>query len=99
MNFGKIGVVTGKIIGADGRVESAGYGRIDNGELIPLFAGLNRHYSGYLHRANLEQFVDGASVDVMLIRKSAIVSIYPDLKLKPDYKIYYYPYAEFKRKY
>lgn len=99
MNFGKIGVVTGKIIGTDGRVESAGYGRIDNGELIPLFAGLNRHYSGYLHRANLEQFVDGASVDVMLIRKSAIVSIYPDLKLKPDYKIYYYPYAEFKRKY
>jgi len=93
-----IGAVTGKIIAKNGRVESAGYDKKSNGEQCARFAGLKRYYSGYLHRANLQQLVDGFSQDVVLVRKKAIKCYEPDIILKDGYRVFYNPEAEFKRK-
>lgn len=98
MQNGDIGAVTAKIIAKNGRVESAGYDKISDEGLKPRFNGLKRHYSGYLHRANLQQQVDGFSQDIVLVRRSAVESYLPDIVLKDGYKVFYNPYVEFKRK-
>lgn len=93
-----VGCVGGLVIGKNGKIESAGYTRIksdsDEDSLIPDFAGLNRHFSGYLHRAKLPRKVDGVCTDCMMIKKS---SLKEDKKLKKDQKVIYTPYSVFKR--
>ena len=90
-----VGAVGGKMIGRGGRLESAGYSRQPEGELKADFAGLSRHFSGYLHRADLQRSVDGVAVDCMMVKKSAITD---DKELNTDYRVVYTPYAVFKRK-
>lgn len=92
-----VGAVTGKILTGSGKIESAGFD-IENGESVPRFKGLNGHFSGYLHRANLQMLVGDFSRDLVLLRKEAVVSYKPEIVLRDGYKIYYEPEAGFKRK-
>ncbi len=95
----EVGCVGGKIYDRRFRVESAGYTRDVTGKYVPNFSGLNGHFSGYMHRASLQQRVDGVSLDCMLLRRSAL-EIGEDNrpKLAPNYLVIFDPYAEFRRK-
>lgn len=88
-----VSCVGGLVIGKNGKIESAGYTRKGD-ELVPDYAGLNRNFSGYLHRAKLQRKVDGVCTDCMMIKKSAISE---DMKLKNNMKVLYTPYCVFKR--
>ncbi len=93
----EVGAVGGKIYNKSGRVESAGFAMNEEGNFIPLFHGLNRHFSGYMHRASLQQRVDAVSLDCMMIRKSAIV-FGEEKTMDERYLVVFDPYAEFRRK-
>ncbi len=93
-----IGAVTGKIIGTDRKVESAGFDQDGENGIKPRFAGLNSHFSGPMHRACLDQIVAGASPDCVLIRKDAIETMSPRIVLKEGYDIYYRHRAVFRRR-
>ncbi|MBR4168711.1 MAG: glycosyltransferase [Lachnospiraceae bacterium] len=95
----EVGCVGGKVYNKRFRIESAGYTKDENGKYIPNFSGLNGHYSGYMHRACLQQRVDGVSLDCMLLRRSALeIGEDHKPKLASNYIVVYDPYAEFKRK-
>ncbi len=96
MHIDNVGAVTGKIIGNNRRVESAGFDIID-GKRVARFEGLYAPFSGYMHRADLDQLVGGFSSDCVLIRKSAIES-FKDMTLTNGYNIYYMPRAVFVRR-
>ena len=98
MNLPYVGAVTGKIIGRNQKVESAGYDAGADGQKKARFAGLNASFSGYMHRASLHQLVGAFTQDCVLLRKDAIDHMYPEIGLKPGYYIYYMPKAVFKRK-
>ncbi len=98
MNLPYVGAVTGKIIGHDLKVESAGYDVGTEGQKNARFAGLRASFSGYMHRASLHQLVGAFTQDCVLLRKDAIDHMYPEIGLKPGYYIYYMPKAVFKRK-
>lgn len=93
-----VGAVTGKIIAKNGTIESAGFDRKKGHKSEPRFKGLNRHFSGYMHRANLQQQVTGYDRGCVLFRKKALKDIGMDIALYPEYSIYYEPGEVFKRK-
>ena len=93
-----VGAVTGRIIGRDGKIESAGFDIGDDGEKIPRFSGLRASFSGYMHRAVLHQLVEGFSPDCVLLRRDALDRTSSDISLKPGFDVYYMPKAVFKRK-
>ncbi len=93
-----VGAAAGKILDKKNRIESAGYSRNEEGKLTANFKGLNRHYSGYMHRANLQQAVDGLPLDCMMIRKQALIKSKNGLAMSKEYVAVYDPYAVFKRK-
>lgn len=97
MNLDCIGAVTGRIIASNSRTESAGFDIDAGGAKVPRFAGLYRLFSGYMHRASLDQLVSAFSTDCVLLRKDAVEDL-PSLTLKDGYDIYYLPKAVFKRK-
>lgn len=96
LNRAEVGAVGGKIYDKKYRVESAGFTRNEEGRLVANFKGLNGHYSGYMHRACLQQRVDGASFDCMMIKKEAIAGN-EKLTMSNKYIVVFDPYAEFKR--
>lgn len=102
MRFEDIGAVTGKIIAKSGRIESAGYDKIHDNEIVPRFEGLNRHFSGYMHKADIAQTVGAFSYECVLLRKSALdIEESKDtinVKLKPGFGVYYAPELVFKRR-
>ncbi|MBO4266953.1 MAG: glycosyltransferase [Lachnospiraceae bacterium] len=98
MQLPYVGIVTGKIIGVNGRIESAGYDIDRDGGKIPRFSGLNRHFSGYMHGACTDRLVDSCSPDCMVVRKEAVERFDPEIKLKDGYFVYFDPKAVFKRK-
>ncbi|MDR9825121.1 hypothetical protein RCJ22_05835, partial [Vibrio sp. FNV 38] len=59
MHFQSVGAVTGKIIGRGGKIESAGFIRNADNTQRPEYAGLNRRFSGYLHRASIDRLTGG----------------------------------------
>lgn len=89
----EVGCVGGLVINK-GKIESAGYSISQNGELTPDFSGLNRHFSGYLHRAKIVREVDAVCTDCMMVKKSAISE---NARLNPDKLVVYCPYSVFKR--
>lgn len=93
----EVGAVGGKVYDKYFRIESAGYSRNEEGRLVANFRCMNGHYSGYLHRASLQQQVDGVALDCMMIKKKAIEGG-DKLTMSKDYIVVYDPYAEFKRK-
>ena len=98
MSVPGIGAVTGKIIGKDGRVESAGFDTDEEGNPVARCAGLKRHYSGYMHRASLDRLSDDFSPDCVLLRRDAVKEMSPKIVLKDGFDIYYMHRAEFTRK-
>lgn len=94
----EVGCVGGKIYDKHYKVESAGFLKNSEGDFAPSFNGLNGHFSGYMHRANLMQKVDGVSLDCMMIRRCAIEFKDNKPNLKRGYITVYDPYAEFRRK-
>ncbi len=92
----EVGAVGGKIYDRMYRIESAGYDSTENG-FVPRFKGLRRGFSGYMHRASLQQKVDGLSLDCMMVRKSAI-TFKDKPSLAENYLVVFDPYAEFRRK-
>lgn len=93
-----IAIVTGKLIGKDKKIESAGFAAENGGTRKPRFKGLNRHYSGYLHRASLMQMSDSVDYDCMLIRKCALKKCDGKIKVDETMGILYDPYSSFVRK-
>ena len=93
-----IGAVTGKILTAHGRVESAGFDADETGQLHPAFSGLSRRFSGYMHRADLDRLVCGFSPDCVLVRREAVKEITPNLTLNDGMGIYYRPKDVFRRR-
>ncbi len=98
MNLDWVGAVTGRIVAPNGSTESAGFDIDKDGGKVPRFKGLYRRFSGYMHRASLDQLVSAFSSDCVLIRKDAVNTVSPSLTLKDGYDIYYLPKAVFKRK-
>ena len=97
MHFPYIGAVTGKIIGKDGRIESAGFSVSSDGARTPEYAHLNRHFSGYLHRASIDRLTDDFAADCVLVRREAVKEWSPKIRLFDRYDVYYNPRAVFKR--
>ena len=93
-----VGAVTGKVTGRSGRIESAGYDIDDTGGRIPRFAHLNRNFSGYKHRADIDQLVDAFDEGCVLLRRKAVKCTDPKIELKEGYRVYYMPKAQFVRK-
>ncbi len=93
-----VGAVAGKILDRTGHVESAGYSKNEEGRLVANFKGLSRHHSGYLHRANLQQEVDGLPLDCMMIKKQALIQGTAGIAMSKDYIAVYDPYAVFRRR-
>ena len=89
----EVGCVGGLVINK-GKIESAGYSVNENGELTPDFNGLNKNFSGYLHRAKLTREVAGVCTDCMMVKKSAINA---DKTFNKDMIVVYCPYSIFKR--
>jgi len=98
MHVSSVGAVTGRIIGKNHRVESAGFDIDDTGKPVPRFAGLKRYYSGYLHGSVLHSLSEGFSGDCVLVRKNSVKSFFPNITLKDGFDIYYTPKTEFVRK-
>jgi len=98
MEIDCVGAVTGRIIGKNGRLESAGYDKIEDGLIKERFLGLNRHYSGYMHKAMIQQKVDDFTMDLVLVRKEAVESYMPRIQIRDDYVVFFEPRVEFKRK-
>lgn len=93
----EVGAVGGKIYDKEGRIDSAGYSYDKNGRLKADFRGMNRNFSGYLHRASIQRRTDGLAADCMMLKKEAIT--FTDKPRMSDRFITVYdPYAEFKRK-
>lgn len=92
-----VGAVTGMITTRRWKTESAGYDRV-SGRLIPRFEGLFKGFSGYKHRARIDQLVDAFTEDCVLLRTEAVKEYYPQIALKDGYDVYYMPKAEFIRK-
>ena len=97
MRLSNVGAVTGKIVKSGAKIESAGYDVLDDKTLKPRFEGLSRFFSGYMHRADLDQTVGGFSPDCVLVRTSAVKQWFPKIELKDGFDIYYMPKAVFKR--
>ncbi|MCR4806975.1 MAG: glycosyltransferase [Lachnospiraceae bacterium] len=92
----EVGAVGGKIYDKHGRIDSAGYTRVD-GVLKADFRGMNGNFSGYLHRASIQRKTDSLAADCMMVKKEAV--IFNDKPMMSDRFITVYdPYAEFRRK-
>ena len=89
----EVGCVGGLVINK-GKIESAGYSVNEDGELTPDYNGLNKNFSGYLHRAKLTREVAGVCTDCMMVKKSAINA---DKTFNKDMIVVYCPYSIFKR--
>ena len=98
MNLPNVGAVTGRIIGRDGKIESAGFEIGADGTLQPMYAGQNRKFSGYMHRTVLDRLVDGFAQDCVLLRRDAVKEWFPKVTLKERFDIYYTPKVVFKRR-
>jgi len=88
-----VGCVGGLVINGM-KIESAGYSVSEDGRMVPDFAGMNRHFSGYMHRAKIVREVSGVCTDCMMIRKEAVLE---SGSLNPDVTVVYSPYSIFKR--
>ena len=83
----EVGAVGGKIYGRNGKVLAAGYQKGENGLVEPMYGGMPRKYSGYMHRASLVQDVEAVSKNACLIRREAISDVQEDIYLN-SYKLF-----------
>lgn len=83
----EVGAVGGKIYGRNGKVLAAGYRKGDNGLVEPMYGGMPRRHSGYMHRAVLVQDVEAVSKNACLIRREALENAEEDMYLN-SYKLF-----------
>lgn len=79
----EVGAVGGRIIGRNGRVVCDGYRKNAEGTIEAVNAGMNRHDSGYMHRAVLQQDVEAVSKHAIIVRKEFA----PDIKNLKSYQL------------
>ena len=65
-----VGAIGGRVIDRMGRVLSAGYERNEDGEIVPLYRGMDYRLSGEFHMASLRRKVDIVSNQCMMVRSS-----------------------------
>ncbi|MBU9724639.1 glycosyltransferase family 2 protein [Diplocloster modestus] len=63
-----VGIVGGKTLYPNGRIKQAGLRRTSDGTYEPEYNGLKKHFSGYMHRANLQRCVDSVSCDCFAVK-------------------------------
>ncbi len=105
----EVGAVGGKILSKEGRIDNAGFSADENGKLKPRFRGMNGHFSGYMHRASIQNRVDALDQNCVMIRKKALIdwlteqgTEYPVpengvIKMPKPYICVYDPFAKFRR--
>lgn len=57
------------------KIDQAGLRLSGSGRIIKLFHGLKRGYSGYLHKANLSQWVQGVSMDCLMVSRNLFLKV------------------------
>lgn len=97
MQIEDVGAVTGKIIKGS-KIESCGYEKGKGGGITPCFLGMNVHYSGYLHRANLLRSVDAFDTGCVMYKKSALKWNGDGTVLQTGFRCAVEPNAVFVRK-
>ena len=65
----EVGAVGGKICDEKNRIQCAGYEKDENGKIQAPFRGMDRRFSGYLHRAAIQRDVEAVDMDCIIIRK------------------------------
>ncbi len=65
----EVGAVGGKICDEKNRIQCAGYEKDENGIIQAPFRGMDRRFSGYLHRAAIQRDVEAVDMDCIIIRK------------------------------
>lgn len=83
----EVGAVGGKIYGRNKKVLAAGYRKGKNGLVEPMYGGMSRRNSGYMHRAVLVQDVEAVSKSACLIRRDALENPEEDMYLN-SYKLF-----------
>ncbi len=63
-----IGAVGARIVDRMGNIVSSGYARDMNGKIRGKYCGMNRYFSGYMHRADLQQDIEAVSNRACLVR-------------------------------
>ncbi len=66
----EVGAVGGKICDEKNKIQCAGYEKDENGKIQAPFRGMDRRYSGYLHRASIQRDVEAVDMDCIVIRKA-----------------------------
>ncbi len=92
-----VGAVCGRIINKGGKTESAGYDVKSDGVWSPRFEGLPMHYSGYMHRAELMQYVGAPAPDAKMVRTASIVFENGGPMISPKFHVVYNPFVVFRR--
>ncbi|MCR5626325.1 MAG: glycosyltransferase [Lachnospiraceae bacterium] len=67
-----IGAVGARIVDGWDKILYSGTRVLPDGRMKQLYTGMNRYYSGYMHRASMQQDVDALSMDICLIRSSLL---------------------------
>ena len=106
----EVGAAGGKILTKDGKIDNAGYSYDETGKLKPRFRGMNGHFSGYMHRASIQNETDRLDKSCVMIKKKALIEWLSendntiDLEKEfnvnrlPDKYIYVYdPFAKFRK--
>ncbi|WP_343250901.1 glycosyltransferase family 2 protein [Diplocloster hominis] len=108
-----VGIAGGKTLYPNGRIKQAGLRRMADGTYEPEYNGLKKHYSGYMHRADLQRCADSVSCDCFAVKMELLdqLGISPqDLKTQKDvnllcekirsagYLVIFTPYACMKMK-
>lgn len=103
LNRKEIGAAGGKIYDRRHRILCAGLRKTSDGNVKSYFEKMNGHFSGYMHRASLQQDVPAVSMRAMLIRKELYTEGLSEYELcesvrKKGYLIVFDPSVEFKEK-
>ena len=95
----EVGAVGGKILYKDGRIDNAGFVFDENRRLKPRFRGMNGNYSGYMHRASIQNQVNSLDRSCMMVKKQALLdSLSESTEAERKYVSVYDPFAKFRRR-
>ncbi len=94
----EVGAAGGKILYKDGRIDNAGF-ILEEKRLKPRFRGMNGNYSGYMHRASIQNEVDALDKSCMMVKKQALIdSLDEGGESARRYISVYDPFARFRRR-
>ena len=64
----EVGAVGARVVGRLGNIISSGYTTDSYGRRVPLYDKMNMHFSGYMHRAAMQQDVEAVSNKACVVR-------------------------------